>query len=65
MTANPVFCCKGLFDMVLHRQDVCILNGEFLAIRGQNILWDTPIKYCPVCGKEIRLTFLADSEVDG
>ena len=65
MTANPVFCCKGLFDMVLHRQDVCILNGEFLAIRGQDIFCDTPIKYCPVCGKEIHLTFLADSEVDG
>lgn len=63
MTANPVFCCKGLFDIVLHRQDVCILNGEFLAIHGPDI-WHTPIKYCPVCGKEIHLTFLADSEVD-
>ena len=61
--ANPVFCCKGLFDILLHRQDVCILDGKFLTIRGADI-WDTPIKYCPSCGKEIRLTFLADSEVD-
>lgn len=61
--ANPVFCCKGLFDILLHRQDVCILDGKFLTIRGPDI-WDTPIKYCPSCGKEIRLTFLADSEVD-
>ena len=61
--ANPVFCCKGLFDILLHRQDVCILDGKFLTIRGPGI-WDTPIMYCPSCGKEIRLTFLADSEVD-
>lgn len=61
MNANPMFCCKGLFDIVLHRQDVCILNGEFLAICGPDIR-HTPIKYCPVCGKKIRLTFLADLE---
>ena len=63
VNANPVFCCKGLFDVLLHRQDVCILDGKFLTIRGLDI-WDTPIKYCPSCGKEIRLTFLADPEVD-
>lgn len=64
VNANPMFCCKGLFDILLHRQDVCILDGKFLTIRGPDI-WDTPIMYCPSCGKEIHLTFLADSEVDG
>ena len=61
---NPTFCCKGLFELIVHnRKNVCTFNGKFLAIRGEDG-WDTPIKYCPSCGKEIRLTFLADSEVD-
>lgn len=61
---NPLFCCKDLFRMMLHnRKNVCILNGKFLAINGEDNCI-TPVKYCPSCGKEIRLTFLADSEVD-
>lgn len=61
---NPLFCCKGLFGMIMHnRKNICILNGKFLAINGEDN-WTTPVKYCPSCGKEIRLTFLADSEVD-
>lgn len=64
MDANPMFCCKDLFRMMLHnRKNVCILNGKYLAINGDDNCI-TPVKYCPSCGKEIRLTFLADSEVD-
>ena len=62
--ANPMFCCKDLFRMMLHnRKNVCILNGKFLAINGDDNCI-TPVKYCPSCGKEIRLTFLTYSEVD-
>ena len=62
MTANPVFCCKDLYHTIIHNsQKIRILDGEFLAIIGEDT-WFTPIKYCPSCGKEIRLTFLADSE---
>ena len=64
MNANPMFCCKDLYHTIIHNsQNICILNGIHLAIRGEDG-WFTPIKYCPSCGKEIRLTFLADSEVD-
>ena len=61
-------CCKEMLGLFTHnRLHVGILNGKVdLYIRGEGILgddrWVTPLRYCPSCGKEIRLTFLADSE---
>lgn len=62
MTTNPMFCCKDLYHTIMHNsQNICILDGIHLAIRGEDG-WFTPIKYCPSCGEEICLTFLSDSE---
>lgn len=68
--APMTLCCKEMLGLFTHnRLHVGILNGKVdLYIRGEGILgddrWVTPLRYCPSCGKEIRLTFLADSEVD-
>ena len=59
-------CCKEMLGLFTHnRLHVGILNGKVdLYIRGEGILgddrWVTPLRYCPACGKETHLTFLAD-----
>lgn len=63
-------CCKEMLGLFTHnRLHVGILNGKVdLYIRGEGILgddrWVTPLRYCPACGKETHLTFLADRRVE-
>ena len=65
-----VLCCKEMLGLFTHnRLHVGILNGKVdLYIRGEGILgddrWVTPLRYCPACGKETHLTFLADRRVE-
>ena len=59
-------CCKEMLGLFTHnRLHVDILNGKVdLYIRGEGILgddrWVTPLRYCPSCGKDVHMTFLAD-----
>lgn len=59
-------CCKEMLGLFTHnRLHVGILNGKVdLYIRGEGILgddrWVTPLRYCPACGRDVHLTFLAD-----
>lgn len=66
MSFQPIFCCKDMLALIMHSDilRVGVLGGTIdISIRG-NDPWSIPLKYCPSCGKEFRLTFLTDSEVD-
>lgn len=55
-------CCKGMLGLIMNtRLSVDISkNGKVdLYIRGGDT-WVTPLRYCPACGRDVHLTFLAD-----
>lgn len=55
-------CCKGMLGLIMNtRLSVDISkNGKVdLYIRGVDT-WVTPLRYCPACGRDVHLTFLAD-----
>ena len=64
--SSMAICCKEMLGLFTHnRLHVGILNGKVdLYIRGEGILgddrWVTPLRYCPSCGKDVHMTFLAD-----
>lgn len=65
MNANPVFCCRAMAVLISERTvklKSLSNDGHIIATIGDPDQY-IPVKYCPACGKEFHLTFLADSEV--
>ena len=62
MNASPVFCCQAMAVLISERTvklKSLSNDGHIIAIIGDSDQY-IPINFCPVCGKEFHLTFLAD-----
>lgn len=66
MNDAPVFCCPFMATLFASRNvrlRPLSHNNRIVAHIGSLDEY-VPLNFCPSCGKEFRLTFLTDSEVD-
>lgn len=67
MNAQPIFCCGDMAYLFasgeIHLQRLDQAGG--LTVTVGRLDRHVPLNYCPSCGRLFRLTFLADSGVDG
>ena len=65
MNANPVFCCQVMANIVMTGAVMLVVEGDRILPSVETTRGRLLLKHCPDCGKELRLTFLSDTEVDG